>query len=117
MLMIRFQRVGKKNQPSFRVVLTEKHRGPRKKYLEELGFYNPRKKTVQLKSERILYWLSKGAQSSPTCHNLFIKEGIISGAKIKKGKITISPKESKKAQEPQGGATIDPVRNLTRSND
>ena len=90
MLMIRFQRVGKKNEPSFRIVLTEKTRGPQKKYLEELGFYNPRKKTVQLKSERILYWLSKGAKASPSCHNLLIKEGVISGSKIKKGKIVAS---------------------------
>lgn len=89
MLVIRFQRVGKKNEPSFRVVLTEKKRGPQRKYLEELGFYNPRKKTVQLKSERILHWLSKGAQASPSCHNLFVKEGVISGSKIPKHKAGI----------------------------
>ena len=92
--MIRFQRVGKKNEPTFRVVLTEKHRGPRRKYLEDLGFYNPRKKTVQLKSERISHWLSKGAQASPSCHNLLVREGVISGSKIKKGKIKAAEKPS-----------------------
>jgi small subunit ribosomal protein S16 len=107
MLVIRFQRAGKKNQPSFRVALTEKKRGPQRKYLEELGFYNPRNKSSQLNSERILYWLERGAKASATCHNLFIKEGIISGAKIKKGKVKISPEESKETEEPQAGATID----------
>ena len=89
--MIRFQRVGKKNEPSFRVVLTEKRLGPQRKYLEEFGFYNPRTKTAQLKAERILYWLSKGAKASPSCHNLLVGEGVISGSKIKKGKIAAPP--------------------------
>ncbi len=93
MLMIRFQRVGKKNQPSFRVVLTEKYRGPRRKYLEELGFYNPRVKTAQLKADLISRWLSKGAKASPSCHNLFVREGVISGSKIKKEKIKATAKE------------------------
>lgn len=89
MLMIRFQRVGKKNEPSFRIVLTEKHRGPQKKYLEELGFYDPRKKTARLKPERISYWLSQGAKVSPSCHNLLISKGVISGSKIHKHKAGI----------------------------
>ncbi|MDP1629138.1 MAG: 30S ribosomal protein S16, partial [bacterium] len=71
----------------------------------------PRKKTVQLKSERILYWLSKGAQSSPTCHNLFIKEGIVSGAKIKKGKIKTAVKEQAeiKAETVETAPVLDTV--------
>jgi small subunit ribosomal protein S16 len=111
MLMIRFQRVGKKNEPSFRVVLAEKYRGPRRKYLEELGFYNPRKKTVQLKSERILHWLSKGAQASPSCHNLFVREGVISGSKIKKGKIAVpsAAAEAEPAREPKEPESAEPL--------
>jgi len=82
MLKIRLQRTGKKSSPSFRVVVTEKTTGPRGKPVEVLGSYNTRLKNVQLKSERIQYWLGKGAQASDTVHNLLIKEKIIEGKKI-----------------------------------
>lgn len=83
MLVIRLTRVGKKNQPSFRVVLTEKTNPVRGKFIEILGNYNPRLKTKALKAERIKYWLSKGAQPSATVHNLLVSENIISGPKVK----------------------------------
>lgn len=50
--------------------------------VENLGFYNPKKKTAQLKSERVQYWISKGAKSSNTVHNLLIKNKVITGKKI-----------------------------------
>jgi len=83
MLVIRLTRVGKKNQPAFRVVLTEKSNPVRGKFIEILGSYNPRLKTKALKSERIKYWLSKGAQASPTVHNLLVSEKIIEAKKVK----------------------------------
>ena len=81
MIIIRLQRVGKKHTATFRVVLTEKTAGPRRKYLELLGNINRKMKTVSLKKDRILYWISKGAQPSDTIHNLLISQGVISGAK------------------------------------
>ncbi|MFH1990678.1 MAG: 30S ribosomal protein S16 [Patescibacteria group bacterium] len=81
MIIIRLQRVGKKHTATFRVVLTEKTAGPRRKYLELLGNVNRKMKTVSLKKDRILYWISKGAQPSDTIHNLLISQGVISGAK------------------------------------
>ena len=71
MLAIRFLKVGKKNQPSFKIVVTDKRRPPRGgRFVEELGFYNPLKKEKVLKPERIKYWLSVGAKPSPTVFNL-----------------------------------------------
>jgi small subunit ribosomal protein S16 len=83
MLMIRLTRVGKKNQPAYRVVLTEKTNPVRGKFQEILGNYNPRLKTKVFDAEKIKYWISKGAQLSPTVHNLLISEKIIEGKKVK----------------------------------
>jgi len=83
MLVIRLTRVGKKNQPAFRVVLTKKSNPVRGKFIEILGSYNPRLKTKALKADRIKYWLSKGAQASITVHNLLVNEKIIEAAKVK----------------------------------
>ena len=83
MLVIRLTRVGKKNQPAYRVVLTEKTNPVNGKFIEILGSYNPREKTKALKAERIQYWISKGAQPSDTVHNLLVNEKIITGPKVK----------------------------------
>jgi small subunit ribosomal protein S16 len=83
MLVIRLQRVGKKNQPSYRIVLAEKTAPVKGKFIEILGNYNPRLKMKSFKKERVLYWLSQGAQASPTVHNLLIDEKIIEGTKRK----------------------------------
>jgi len=84
MLKIRLTRIGRKHDPSFRVVVTDSRRAPRSGvYLENLGFYNPRIKTsLALKDDRIKFWISKGAQVSDVVHNLFVSEGITKGKKI-----------------------------------
>lgn len=82
MLMIRLQRVGRKNDPAFRLVLTEKRSKPKSGELEILGSYHPKTKATILKNERILYWLAKGAKLSPTAHNLLISKGVRQGKKI-----------------------------------
>jgi small subunit ribosomal protein S16 len=83
MLKIRLQKVGKKNSPSFRVVLVEHTFRPQGKFIELLGSYNKVQKQKSFKKDRILYWISKGAQVSPTMHNLLIDEKILEGAKVK----------------------------------
>ncbi len=104
MLKIRLQKVGKKNSPSFRVVLVEHTFRPQGKFIELLGSYNKIQKQKNLNKERILYWISKGAQVSPTMHNLLIDEKILEGAKVKawkpKRKPAASP-EGKQAGPPQ----------------
>jgi len=83
MLVIRLTRIGKKNQPFYRVVLAEKREAVKGKFIEILGNYNPRLKTKVFKTERIKYWISKGAQASPTVHNMLVSENIVSGPKVK----------------------------------
>jgi len=82
MLVIRLQKVGKKHTATFRVVVTQKTAGPRRKYLELLGSLDRKTKAVILNKDKILYWISKGAQQSDTIHNLLVSQKIISGAKI-----------------------------------
>lgn len=84
MLAIRFNRTGKKNHASFRIVLQEHTKAPGKRHIEILGSYDPHKKTTVLKKERILYWIGHGAQTSPVVTNLLIREGVIARAKIAK---------------------------------
>lgn len=87
MLIIRLQRVGRKNDPNFRLVVTEKTRSPKSgAYLEMLGSYNPKTKKKELKNERIKHWLLKGAQLSATAHNILVKAKIIEAPKINKAR-------------------------------
>ena len=83
MLAIRFSRRGKRNQPFFRIIVSEKAKDTVGDFLEDLGFYNPRSKEVSFKKERILHWINCGAKPSATVHNLLIKHSIIEGQKIK----------------------------------
>ena len=83
MLKIRLQRIGKKNDPSYRIALVEHTTSPQGKFIELLGSYSPISKEKKFNKERIEYWLTKGAQASPTVHNLLVDEKIISKEKIK----------------------------------
>jgi small subunit ribosomal protein S16 len=83
MLVIRYFRIGKKNQPYFKIVVTDQRRPTRGgRFVEEVGSLNPVKKNKILNAERIKYWISKGAQPSDSIHNLLIAEKIIEGKKI-----------------------------------
>ncbi|MDD5433270.1 MAG: 30S ribosomal protein S16 [Candidatus Pacebacteria bacterium] len=95
MLTIRYLRTGKKNQPFYRVVVTDKKNPPRGgRFLEILGFINPFTKEKQLNADRIKYWLSVGAKTSDTVHNLLVQEKVIEGVKI-----NVRKKPKKKAVE------------------
>lgn len=84
MLRIRLQRVGRKNIPIFRVVLTHSQNSTKSgRYLEVLGAYDPRKNGIkEFKADRIKHWMSVGAKVTDTMHNLLLNEKIISGKKI-----------------------------------
>ncbi len=86
MLMIRFQRVGRKHEPIFRLVLTHSQNGPKSgKFLEILGNYDARKgEQAVFDTEAIKHWVSKGAQLSVTAHNILIDRKIIDEKKINK---------------------------------
>ena len=97
MLSIRLTRVGKKKQPIYRVIVLDKRKDPWGKFIENLGNYNPRTnpRTINLKIDRIKYWLSVGAQPSATVHNFLVDEKIIDAKKVK----TTIVKKKEKAKE------------------
>ncbi len=104
MLKIRSKRIGKKGDPSFRVVVVDSRQGPKSgKYVEKVGFYNPKTKENGFNAERITYWMSMGAQTSPRIHNMLVSEGIIKGKKInvlpKKSPIVSESEEAEEAPE------------------
>ena len=100
MLSIRFFRTGKKNQPFYKVVVCDRRNAARGgRFLEVLGFYNPKTKEKQIKQERVEYWLGCGAKATATAHNLLVKEGIIKGTKIAKHKKSKKPEEPKPAEQ------------------
>lgn len=81
--MIRLQRVGRKNNPSYRIVVTDKRTGPKSnKHIDLLGSYNPKLGTVQVDGEKAKYWMSRGAQTSVTLHNILVSQKVIEGKKI-----------------------------------
>ena len=83
MLKIRLQRIGRRNNPSYRVVVIDSATAAKKgKPVELLGTYDTIRKTTALNNERILYWLSTGAQVSDTMHNILIKNGVLEGVKV-----------------------------------
>ena len=84
MLMIRLERVGRKHQSTYRVVVTDKRNAVRSgKSLEVVGSYNPGLDKPVLKTERVKHWLKNGAKASPTVHNLLVSNGVITGQKIR----------------------------------
>ncbi len=86
MLTIRLSRVGKKNMPLYRVIISEKHKDLYGNSLEILGSYNPHTKELKINAEKTKYWLSKGAAMSNTINNLLIEKKIIEGKKVKASK-------------------------------
>lgn len=103
MLKIRLQRVGKKHEPTFRVVVCDSKRGPKSgDNIEILGSYDARDKNeTKVNGERVKHWISQGAQVSDTVHNLLINLGIIEGKKINvlSKKSPIIDEEKIKAEE------------------
>ncbi|HOF44887.1 MAG TPA: 30S ribosomal protein S16 [Candidatus Pacearchaeota archaeon] len=97
MLAIRLFRIGKKKQPSYKIVVTDKQNPPQGgQFVEQVGFYNPLTNEKTLKEDRIKYWLSVGAQTSDTVHNMLITEKIIEGEKRKR-KIVAKKVEEKES--------------------
>lgn len=99
-MKIRFQRTGRTNDPSFRIVVVEHTESARTgKIVERVGSYNPKNKEKQLVVERIKYWLSVGAKASGTVHNMLVSAGIVSGKKI-----NVLPKKSVPKKEGEEAA-------------
>lgn len=72
MLAISLMRIGAKGKPFYRLVVKEKRSKRDGKYLENLGTYNPmiNPAAVELKHDRIQYWISVGAKPTETVASL-----------------------------------------------
>lgn len=102
MLKIRLQRIGRKNQAHFRVILTD-HKNAAKtgKFIKVLGSYNPHSSQFVVDAEEVKNRIKTGAQVSDTVHNFLVKQGIIEGKKknvLSKKSPTKKRKELKAAQ-------------------
>ena len=76
---IRLNRMGAKKRPFYRIIVADS-RAPRDgRFIETVGTYNPliEENQVSLKEERVLEWLSKGAQPSDTVRNILSKQGVM----------------------------------------
>ena len=108
MIQVRLQRRGRKNDPTFRVIVVDSKKKPKTgNYLEMVGSYDPRVDRVELKGERILAWIAQGAQVSDTVHNLLVSQKIITAKKINVlPKKVVAPKEVP-AEEPKAVAPVE----------
>ncbi len=107
---MRLQRVGRRNDPSYRIVVTDKRTGPKSdKHVDRLGSYNPKLNHVQLDVEKAKEWLAKGVQPSDTLHNLLISQKVIEGKKINvlPRKSPIIDEEAVKKAEEEAAAKVE----------
>jgi small subunit ribosomal protein S16 len=87
MLVIRLARIGTKNKPTYRIIISERGRDNYGKILENLGTYNTFTKDLKVEEEKVKSWISKGAQLSATLNNLLITKGILKGDKVKSRRV------------------------------
>ncbi len=91
MLKIRLQRFGRKNNPAFRVVLTDsKNAAKSGKFIEILGNYDLKSNTFVIDADKVKKRIAEGAKASDTVHNFLVSQGIVEGQKI-----NVLPRKSK----------------------
>ena len=78
MVRIRLRRVGLKGQPSYRIIAADKENARDGRFLEILGFYNPRTNpsTITIKEERVYHWMKNGAQPTEAVAQVFKTIGV-----------------------------------------
>ncbi len=107
MITIRLFRIGKKRQPSYKIVVTDKKNSPSGgRFIDEVGFYDPITKNRSIDGEKVKYWVSKGASVSDTVHNLLVKEGVIEEKKRPKHNI---PEKKEEETTPETNKTPKPA--------
>lgn len=108
MVRIRFRRVGGKKQPSYRLVAADKESPRDGRFIENLGFYNPRTEptTIQLNEDRIFEWMKNGAQLSPSAEQVLNSAGTLDRyARYKDGEdLEVLLAEAKAAEENRSGS-------------
>jgi small subunit ribosomal protein S16 len=79
MVRIRLRRIGLKGQPSYRIVAADKESPRDGRFLEILGFYNPRTEpaTITLKEDRVYHWMKNGALPTESVEQVFKSAGTL----------------------------------------
>ena len=86
---IRLTRLGKKKQPTYRVVVMDSRKPRDGKYIEQLGIYDPRQEPslIEIDNERALHWLNTGAQPTERAQKLLEISGAWTQFKVATGGI------------------------------
>jgi small subunit ribosomal protein S16 len=110
MVKIRLRRVGAKKQPSYRVVVADS-RAPRDgRFIEVIGFYNPRTEpeTVRIEEERALYWLGVGAQPTEAARRLLKGQGTLDRFERLKSGVSMEALVAEAQEAAQAASEISP---------
>ncbi len=113
MVRIRLRRIGLKKQPSYRVVITDQRNPRNGSFIEIVGTYNPRTRpsTEIIEEERILYWLSVGAQPTEAVEGILRRAGTLDRfARLRAGE----PMETLVAEAAAAVAAAPPISPKTR---
>jgi small subunit ribosomal protein S16 len=82
MLKMRLQRIGRKNNPTYRVIVTDsRNAAKRGRNVDHIGAYEPKKGGFTIDAEKARHWISKGVQVSDTVYNHLISQKVIEGKK------------------------------------
>lgn len=106
MVRIRLRRVGLKNQPSYRIVIQDKESPRDGRFIEIIGFYNPRTEpaTINLDEAKAYDWMVKGAQPTESVAALFKTSGTLDRfARFKQGEAVETLVAEAKAAEVKRG--------------
>jgi small subunit ribosomal protein S16 len=108
MVRIRLRRIGLKGQPTYRIVAADKESPRDGRFLEILGFYNPRTQpaTIHIKEDRAFHWMKNGALPSESVEQVFKSAGIMDRfERFKKGEdIETLLKEAEEAETKRGAS-------------
>jgi len=108
MVRIRLRRIGLKGQPTYRIVAADKESPRDGRFLEILGFYNPRTDpaTIHIKEDRVYHWMKNGALPSESVEQVFKGAGVMERfERFKKGEaVDVLVKEAEEAETKRGAS-------------
>ena len=108
MVRIRLRRIGLKGQPTYRIVAADKESPRDGRFLEILGFYNPRTQpaTIHVKEDRVFHWMKNGALPTESVEQVFKSAGVLERfERFKKGEsVETLLKEAEEAETKRGAS-------------
>lgn len=108
MVRIRLRRIGLKGQPTYRIVAADKESPRDGRFLEILGFYNPRTQpaTIHVQEDRVYHWMKNGARPTESVEQVFKTAGVLDRfERFKKGEpVETLLKEAEEAEAARGAS-------------